>query len=283
MLLKGHTTFKIGGPAKSFFRPADILRLRRVINSARERGEKVLILGAGSNILADDRGVDAVVVKLDAECFQKISNDGGIVEVGAGKLLSRLLAYCAQKGLSGAEFLAGIPGTVGGALAMNAGISINKRKLAIGDLVERVLVLDYNNNLKVLERAKLKFGYRQSCFAKYVILGASLKLIPRDSEFVGKKIAGYISLRKTAQDWAWPNAGCVFKNPENDSAGRLIDSCGLKGRRIGGAQISHKHANFILNIERASSRDVLALMKEIKRLVKKKNKIILKLEIKIWK
>ncbi len=283
MLLKDYTTFKIGGPAKLFFRPADILQLRRAIKNYRERGEKILILGAGSNILADDRGVDAVVVKLDAECFQKIRNDRGVVEAGAGKPLSQLLAYCARKGLSGAEFLAGIPGTVGGALAMNAGISINSGKLSIGDLVERVLILDYNNELKVLERAKLKFGYRQSNLAKYVILGASLKLIPRDPEFVKKKLAGYLSLRKTAQDWAWPNAGCVFKNPENGSAGKLIDSCGLKGRRIGGAQVSRKHANFILNVEHASSRDVLGLMREIKKTVKIKHKIILKPEIKVWK
>ena len=283
MLLKDFTTFKIGGPAKSFLRPADISRLRRVIKNSRERGEKVLVLGAGSNILADDRGVDAVVIKLDAKCFQGINNYGEIVEVGAGKPLSRLLAYCAQKGLSGAEFLAGIPGTVGGALAMNAGISLNKGKLAIGDLVERVLVLDYNNNLKVLERAKLKFGYRQSNLAKYVILGASFKLFPREPGFVKSKLSEYLSLRKAAQDWAWPNAGCVFKNPENDSAGRLIDSCGLKGRRIGGAQVSRKHANFILNVEHASSRDVLVLMREIKKTVKIKHKIILKNEIKIWK
>jgi len=283
MLLKDFTTFKIGGPAKSFLRPADISRLRRVIKNSRERGEKVLVLGAGSNILADDRGVDAVVIKLDAKCFQGINNYGEIVEVGAGKPLSQLLAYCVQKGLSGAEFLAGIPGTVGGALAMNAGISLNKRKLAIGDLVERVLVLDYNNNLKVLERAKLKFGYRQSNLAKYVILGASFKLFPREPGFVKSKLSEYLSLRKAAQDWAWPNAGCVFKNPENDSAGRLIDSCGLKGRRIGGAQVSRKHANFILNVEHASSRDVLVLMREIKKTVKIKHKIILKTEIKIWK
>ncbi|MFH0828348.1 MAG: UDP-N-acetylmuramate dehydrogenase [Candidatus Omnitrophota bacterium] len=283
MLLKDFTTFKIGGPAKLFFRPNDISRLRQVIKSSHERGEKILILGAGSNILADDRGVDAVVVKLDAKCFQEISNDGGIVEAGAGKPLSQLLAYCSQKGLSGAEFLAGIPGTVGGALAMNAGISINNGKLAIGDLVERALVLDYNNNLRVLERAKLKFGYRQSNLAKYVILGVSLKLIPRDPESVKKKLARYLSFRKTTQDWAWPNAGCVFKNPENDSAGRLIDSCGLKGRRIGGAQVSCKHANFILNVEHASSQDVLGLMREIKKTVKIKHKIILKPEIKAWK
>ncbi len=281
--LKNHTTFKIGGPARLFYRPLNILELQRLIKDSREQGQKVLILGAGSNLLVSDRGVDAAVVKLDSAAFSKIKNKGDLVEVGAGKPVNQLLAFCAGKGLSGLEFMAGIPGTVGGALAMNAGVSLNGKKLAIGDLVESVRVMDYNSNLKIFDRAKLKFGYRQSSLAKHIILSVSLRLIPKNKRAVKRKTAEYLLRRKATQDYSAPNAGCVFKNPPRDSAGRLIDSCGLKGRKIGGAMVSCKHANFILNAGHATSRDVLELMRAIRKEVKKKYKIILDPEIKIWK
>jgi len=282
-LLKNHTSFKIGGAADLFFRPPDIPRLRQLLKDLRRQGKKILILGAGSNLLVSDSGLDAAVIKLNSAAFQKIENDGDCVEAGAGKPMKQLLAYCAQKGLSGLEFMAGIPGTAGGALAMNAGISLGARRLAIGDLVESVRVLDYNNNLKVFERAKLKFAYRQSSLAEHIILSVRLKLIFKDKELVQRNIAGYLLRRKAVQDYSLPNAGCVFKNPPEDSAGRLIAGCGLKGKRIGGAMVSCKHANFILNADQAAAGDVLELMRLIKREVKQKYKIILKPEIKIWK
>jgi UDP-N-acetylmuramate dehydrogenase len=281
--LKNRTTFKIGGPARSFLRPPNIRSLQKLLKNHRRSREKVLILGTGSNLLVSDRGVDACVVKLDAADFTKIKKNRELVEVGAGKPVNQLLAYCAKHGLSGLEFLAGIPGTVGGALVGNAGVSVNGKNPAVGDLVELVQVMDYNGRLMILDRGRLKFGYRRSNLDKFVILSATFKLIPRNKSEVAGDIAGYILRRKAGLDYSSPNAGCVFKNPPGDSAGRLIDSCGLKGRRIGGAEVSLKHANFILNSGQANSGDVLALMRLIKKEVKKKYNISLKPEIKIWK
>lgn len=281
--LKNHTTFKIGGPARLFFRPDNLEELRRIVDNARKRALKILVLGAGSNILVADHGVRAAVIKLDSPAFRKIARSENILETGSGKPLNQLLAYCRAQGLSGLEFLSGIPGTTGGALAGNAGISMGAKKLAIGDLVESVRVLDYNNRIKILKRHKFKFGYRRSNLTKYIILSACFKLIPRDKKAVQDNIAGYLAKRRNTQDYSRPNAGCVFKNPRGDSAGRLIDACGLKGKKIKGALVSRKHANFILNQEDARAEDVLALVKLIRKEVKKKFNILLEPEIKIWK
>jgi UDP-N-acetylmuramate dehydrogenase len=281
--LKNHTTFKIGGPARLFFRPDNLEELRQVVGNARKRALKVLVLGAGSNLLVSDQGVRAAVIKLDSPAFRKTAKIKNILEAGAGKPLNQLLAYCGAHGLSGLEFLSGIPGTVGGALIMNAGVSLGAKKLAIGDLVQSVRVLDHNSGIKILKRRKLKFGYRRSNLAKYIILSACFKLIPKDKRAVQDNIAGYLARRRNTQDYSRPNAGCVFKNPQGDSAGKLIDACGLKGKKINGAVVSSKHANFILNEKKCSADDVLALVKLIRKEVKKKYNILLEPEIKIWK
>jgi len=282
-LLKNHTTFKIGGPASLFFRPDNLEELEQIVGNARKRALKVLVLGAGSNLLVADQGVRAAVIKLDSPAFRKTAKIENILEAGAGKPLNQLLAYCCAQGLSGLEFLAGIPGTIGGALVGNAGVSPGARKLAIGDLVESVRVLAYNGGIKILERHKLKFSYRRSNLAKYIILSACFKLIPRDKRAVQDNIAGYLARRRNTQDYSRPNAGCIFKNPQGDSAGKLIDACGLKGKKIGGAVVSRKHANFILNEKDCTAEDILALVKLIRKEVKKKYNILLEPEIKIWK
>jgi UDP-N-acetylmuramate dehydrogenase len=264
-------------------RPHDLEELRQIAGIARKRGLKVLVLGAGSNLLVSDKGVRAVVVKLDKPGFQKISYFENILESGGGRPLSRLLSYCRGQGLSGLEFMAGIPGTVGGALAMNAGVRAGKKSLSIGDLVESVQVLDYNGKIKILEGCKLKFGYRRSSLSKYIILSCRFKLNFKSSGEIQDKIVDYLKRRRNTQDYTRPNAGCIFKNPPGDSAGRLIDACGLKGKKIGGAAVSLKHANFILNQNHCSSKDVLALVNLIRKVVKKKYGILLEPEIKIWK
>jgi UDP-N-acetylmuramate dehydrogenase len=281
--LKEHTTFKIGGAAKLFFRPHDLEELQQIVRNCRKRDLKVLILGAGSNLLVSDKGVRAAVVKLDQPGFQKISYFEHILETGAGRPLSRLLSYCRGQGLSGLEFMAGIPGTVGGALAMNAGVRAGRKLLAIGDLVESVQVLDYNGKVKILEGRKLNFGYRRSNLSKYIILSCRFKLNFKSSGEIHDKITDYLKRRRNTQDYTRPNAGCIFKNPRGDSAGRLIDACGLKGRRIGRAVVSPKHANFILNQDRCSAKDVLELVELVRKVVKKKLNVLLEPEIKIWK
>jgi len=277
------TTFRIGGPARELLRPGSAGELRRALVGLRRKAARVLVIGAGSNILAADGGVNAAVIKLDAAGFCKIGQKRNIVVSGPGVSAARLLDYCAQKGLSGLEFMAGIPGTVGGALAMNAGVSLDGKKFAIGDLVESAEVMDYNGNLKTIKKDKLKFSYRRSNLSRHVILSASFKLAPADSKAIRGRIAELIARRKATQDYGKPNAGCIFKNPPAGSAGKLIDSCGLKGRSAGGAVVSSRHANFILNSGNASSRDVLALISLIRKEVKKKFNTTLETEIKIWK
>lgn len=276
--LKNHTTFRIGGPARYFYEPEDYADLAEVLKLAKKLRIRVFILGAGSNILVLDRLINALAIKLSNPFFKKISFNANFVEVGAGCALSQLIRACVKHGLSGAEFLAGIPGALGGALIMNAGIP-NKN---IGDLVENVVVMDYNGKIKTLPKTKIKFAYRKSDLSKHVILKANLKLIKKNRNEIIKALNAYMQHRKLTQDLRRPSAGCIFKNPKNESAGRIIDSCGLKGRKIGGAMVSKIHANFIINHAKAKATDVLKLVSLVKKQVKKKSGIDLEPEIKIW-
>jgi UDP-N-acetylmuramate dehydrogenase len=277
--LKSHTTFKIGGPAKIFFRPPDLKDLRSVVICAKQANLPVFILGAGSNLLVNDKGVRGVVLKLDSDFFKNAGFKGNCLLAGSGVLLSEIVRQSKNKGLTGAEFLAGIPGTLGGALSMNAGAW----EKSIGDLVESADVMDYRGAVKTLDRSRIKFFYRQSSLSKYIILGARLKFTKRNKREIGETIKGYLSRRRQSQDVSFPNAGCVFKNPRRLSAGRLIDECGLKGKRSGNAAISLKHANFILNRGNAKASDVLKLMDLVRRQVKGRFDIDLEPELKVWK
>ncbi|MDD4980408.1 MAG: UDP-N-acetylmuramate dehydrogenase [Candidatus Omnitrophica bacterium] len=290
--LKRHTTFKIGGKARFFVEPEDTDDLKLLLSLRNKI--PLYVIGKGSNILASDKGTSGIVLRLSAPAFKKLSCCGKYLEAGSGVLLTKALLFAGGHGLSGMEFLAGIPGTLGGALAMNAGISekipnpksqIPNRKTktrSIGDLVEDVIVMDYNGNIKALPKKDIKFSYRESGLAKYIILSARLKLARGNKTKIQERIKKYINYRKGTQDLTGPSAGCVFRNPEGDSAGRLMDLCGLKGRRVEDACISSKHANFILNLGDGKAGDVLKLMDLARRKVKDRFNIILKPEIKIW-
>lgn len=277
--LAGLTSFKIGGPAKFFFEPKDLKSLRELLASAGSAGVKVFILGAGSNILVSDSGIDGMVIKLSGRNFKGLDNQGSCITAGSGLKLNRLILFAQAKGLSGLEFLAGIPGTLGGALAGNAGAWGS----SIGELVKEVSVLDYNGRPKLLAGRELGFAYRKSNLNKYIILSAKLKLHAAGKDKIAFKIKEYLLRRGKTQGDSLPNAGCVFKNPAEKSAGRLIDACGLKGKRKGGASISKVHANFILNSSKAKSSDVLPLMALMRRKVRERFKIDLQPEIKIWR
>lgn len=279
-LLSSYTTFKIGGPAEYFVEPLDFDDLRLLVKLAGKYKMPFLIIGAGSNLLVSDRGINGLVIKLNSPNFKKLSFDNNIVMAGSGCLLSQVIKNSQKHCLSGIEFLAGIPGTVGGALVMNAGISGKN----ISDLVEDITVMDYNGAIKNLTRSKIKFGYRRSNLSKYIVLSACLRLsINRQAE-IQSAIKNYLDSRKDKQEFSLPSAGCVFKNHHfMGPAGRLIDLCGLKGKRIGGACVSKKHANFIVNMGKASAADVSTLMKIVKEKVENRFKITLKPEIKIWK
>jgi UDP-N-acetylmuramate dehydrogenase len=280
--LSGLTTFRIGGPAEMFARPRTVRALREMLAWLRERKVAVRIIGAGSNILACDGGVKGCVLKLDRGAFRSISVKGTRVSCGAGVPLPALIRRCSREGLSGAEFLAGIPGTVGGALAMNCGVSAGGTTVSIGDIVEDVTVLRYDGRVRVLKKGGVRFSYRGSSLSRAIVTRAVFSLRRSTPAKVAAGVRSWVE-RRRGQEYRYPSAGCVFRNPPGESAGRLIDGCGLKGREAGGARISERHANFIVNTGGARCSDVLALMSLIRKEVKKRRGIELRPEIKIWK
>jgi UDP-N-acetylmuramate dehydrogenase len=278
--LRNYTTFKIGGKAKFFIEPKDIKNLKLLLNLVKKYRIPFFVIGSGSNILVNDKGIAGIVLRLNSSYFKKISFHNNQLNVGSSVLLNKLVLFTQDHGLSGAEFLAGIPGTVGGALVMNAGVS-GKVK-SIGDLVEDVTVMDYDGNIKTLQKKEIEFGYRESGLSKYIILSTRLRLVRKSKKEIKRRIKKYLDYRRTTQDLSHPSAGCIFKNPAGYSAGRLIDLCGLKGKRIGDACISLKHANFIINLGHSKASNVLRLMDLVEKKVKDRFNITLRPEIKIW-
>ena len=275
--LRDKTTFKIGGRAKFFYAPKNLKDLKLIIRAAKKYRIKVFVIGCGSNILISDKGLNGLVLQLGSGFFKKISFSGNHLSVGSGLRLNRLLQIAAQKRLSGLEFLIGIPGTVGGALTMNAGAWAK----SIGGLTEEVNVLDFSGMVKTLKKKNIRFRYRNSGLGKYIILSARFKLFKDSKEAIRGNLNKNLTERRKGQDTSFPSAGCVFKNPLTGSAGRLIDLCGLKGKKMGGAFISTKHANFILNRGDALAQDVLDLMELARDKVRNKFKVNLEPEIKI--
>lgn len=274
--LSGHTTFRIGGKARAWVRANTIKDLKDILKLIKKNNLKFIIIGYGSNLLFDDNGFDGVVISLGRD-FQDLKHNGRKIFSGAAVSLNKLISYACNFGLSGIDALAGIPGTVGGALAMNAGA----RESAIGDFAREVFVVDYNSNFFKISKEDIKFGYRNSNLSKYIILGAWFDLNKKPRQEIKKNINDILKLKRDSQDLWNFSAGCIFKNPKNNFAGRLIERCGLKGRNIGRAFVSNKHANFIINKGGATSKDVLELISLIKREVKNKFNICLKPEIKI--
>ncbi|MFH1578070.1 MAG: UDP-N-acetylmuramate dehydrogenase [Candidatus Omnitrophota bacterium] len=286
--LAKHTSFKVGGPVQYWFEPSDTPDLQNLVVSARKRNMPLRVIGAGSNILADDAGVKGIVVKLNSPCFKKItdgqafacfkprlSQKARVINVGAGLSLVKLVRYTKDNGLAGCELLAGIPGTVGGALVMNAG--------NIGDSVLSVSVMNRDGRVNILTKRDIQFGYRNSTLNDCIILSTYLKLIKKDKRIVARNIGRYFDYRRKTQDLSRPSAGCIFKNPDKKPAAYFIERCGLKGSSFGDAAISFKHANFIINKGRANFIDITKLIAYIIRSVKKKFNLKLEPEIKIWK
>jgi UDP-N-acetylmuramate dehydrogenase len=278
--LKRHTTFQIGGPAEFFISPENNQELAQVVALARMNKKPLRTLGAGSNILAAERLMRGICLCLSRPFFKKISFQGDRVQAGAGCALAQLLRQCQRKGLGGMEFVAGIPGTVGGALAMNAGV----KEASLSDLIENVQVMDYNGRVKDLKPKAIRFGYRSSSLDRYIILAARFRLKSANPAKIREKIEANLAKRRLKQDYTFPSAGCFFKNPAKaPAAARLIDLCGLKGKTIGKAAISRKHANFIVNLGNAKAAEVLKLAALAKKKVKAVFGVDLEEEIKIWK
>jgi UDP-N-acetylmuramate dehydrogenase len=235
-----------------------------------------IIIGGGSDILFGDKGVDGIVVKLAGDfCEHRFHNE--TLYAGAGARLAVLVSECAEKGLSGLEGLAGIPGTVGGALVSNAGTNLGW----IEDVLKSAEVMSTSGKVRRIAREKIKFFYRSSSLEGKMLLGAVFHLKKAQKNDILNKIAGLMRRREETQPVSTWNAGSVFKNPPEDSAGRLIEECGLKGLKFGGAVISQKHANFIVNTGSAKASDVRALIAAVHGKVKEKFGIELELEIKL--
>jgi UDP-N-acetylmuramate dehydrogenase len=277
--MERHTTFRIGGPAKIFYEPEQVDELSETLRRFAEQGERVYILGAGSNLLVRDEGVAGAVIALRKGAgFRDVKIEGCCVTAGAGVPLARLVKMASEAGLSGLEALVGIPGTVGGAARMNAG----GRHGNIGPMVQSALVMKPDGAVERMPREKLVFGYRTSNLKETIVLELELSLKEDQREAVVERTRAIYEEKKKSQPLFEPSAGCVFKNPPGQSAGALIDKAGLKGTAVGGAVVSEKHANFIVNRGGATASDVLKLIEIVRERVRNQFNTALELEVEIW-
>ncbi|MDD5174729.1 MAG: UDP-N-acetylmuramate dehydrogenase [Candidatus Omnitrophica bacterium] len=278
-----HTSLRIGGPAAIWAEPRDMRDLKKIVVFAGENRIPMFVIGGGTNVLARDKGFKGIVIHLGSSAFKNIRIAGTTVRVGAGYSVPALVRLCCGEGLSGIESLIGIPGTVGGAICMNAGGSSSPLYKNIGDYVSSLKVMDNKGNVKTLNRKALSFGYRSSNLSEYIIIESDLELGKEEKSALKSRCSKFLRLKKDKQVLDGLSAGCVFKNPKNSqfTTGQMIEMLGLKGHIIGGAQVSRKHANFIINRGRASCEDVLKLVNMISKKVMDNYNISLELEIKI--
>lgn len=269
------TTWRVGGPAKFFMLVETRGALSEALLTAKSLGLPIFVLGNGSNILVSDSGFDGLVVRLVGE-LAGIRVEGERIDAGSGALLGSVMATAREASLGGLEFTSGIPGTVGGAVMMNAGAF----ESSISDVLERVVCMNYSGRLKIYE--EFSGAYRTPLVPLgQIVTEAVFSLEKADSSLVKKKIEDVRRKRAATQPLGMPTAGSVFKNPPGVSAGRLLEECGLKGKEIGGASISNKHANFIVNKGGASASDIKALIDFAKSEVREKFGIDLELEVQL--
>jgi len=273
--LKDYCTYKTGGPAKYFFEPKTVDDLRHAVLWAKKTGTPFFLLGNGSNVLISDKGYNGLVIRtaaLNAISFQETT-----VTAGCGVPFAGLVEQCCRKGLKGVENLSMIPGSVGGAVFMNAGAFEQE----IGDVVENVVSMDREGVLHTREKEELGFAYRSSVFKANgeIILSASLRLSKGDPDELVRRAGEIEAKRKEKQPWDAACCGSVFKRPAGGYAGPLIEKCGLKGRRIRGAKVSEKHANFIINEGSATSTDIKKLIQFVQKEVFEKTGVNLETEV----
>ncbi|MHC4111876.1 MAG: UDP-N-acetylmuramate dehydrogenase [Planctomycetota bacterium] len=276
--LANHTWYGLGGPADYFIRPQSVEQLKDVALRCNENDIRIYVIGFGSNLLIGDDGLRAAVITLEADQFKQTQVDAEQVTAWAGADLSKLVLSCVQKGFSGIEALTGIPGSIGGAVNMNAGGNFGD----IGAAVETVTLMDKQGNVFEKSKPELMFDYRGTNITAKFILSAKLKLAPGDPEQIMRTVKEIWIYKKNSQPLNTKNSGCIFKNPRGVPAGALIDRAGLKGLQIGGAAVSEKHANFIIAEKGCKSRDVMRLIDAIKERVKEQFDTELELEIEIW-
>jgi UDP-N-acetylmuramate dehydrogenase len=276
--LAPYAWYRIGGPARWFIRPRSVEEFAEAVRRCAQSQIRTYVLGLGANLLISDSGVDGAVFRLDGEYWRRVHFEENRVEVGAGADMQKLLLRTVRQGLAGIECLAGIPGTIGGGIRMNAGGKFGD----IGSVVLRVQVMDATGNLFARTKDDLVFDYRSTNISAPYILGATLELDQDDPERILRKTKEIWMYKRNTQPLNTKNAGCIFKNPRGLSAGALIDQAGLKGMRVGGAEISTKHANFIIAHPGCTAEDVLTTIKLIREKVFDRNQIHLESEVQVW-
>ncbi|MDB9822726.1 UDP-N-acetylmuramate dehydrogenase [Deltaproteobacteria bacterium] len=275
-----YTTFRAGGKAEVICFPSELETLSRVVSYLHNENIPCLILGNGSNVLVKDNGIEGVVIVLKGRlaAVEKMGDRGEILLAGGGLSIAKLLSYSGIEGFSGLEFLAGIPGTVGGAVFMNAGAF----GWEIGSTVQEIRIVTGKGEPSLVAGSQLNFSYRGSSLPKRAVIhGVKFKLHKEHKDKINGRIADYLKKRKKSQPLDFPSAGSVFRNPPGDHAGRLIEEAGLKGTRIGGAMISPMHANFIVNTGGAKAEHIIALMDLARGKVREETGIDLEPEIKV--
>ncbi len=276
--MKNHTSWRIGGPSEIFVEPAGREELQLVVSHAHRRQVPLMVIGNGSNLLVTEGGIRGIVVKIGSDLGRITTRDLRIT-AEAGAKLAAVAAVARDQGLGGFEFSAGIPGTVGGAVVMNAGANGS----SICSLVHKVLLLSLEGEFYQRANKDFSFGYRSSILQSEpaIVVEAEFLCYFRDKEEISAEIERHLARRRQTQPLGYPNAGSVFKNPPGDSAGRLIEAAGLKGFRVGDAQISTVHANFIINLGSATARDILKLIELAREKVLGCFGVELQLEIKV--
>lgn len=276
-----HTSFRVGGPAKRMAFPASGEQLVLLLEHARECGARPLVIGNGTNLLAPDEGLDRLVIDTSAGLNRlEAGAEPDTLTAEAGVSLARLADFACKQGLTGLEFAHGIPGTVGGAVCMNAGAYDGEMK----QVIKSVTVLFPDEGVKTLSCGEMDFGYRHSMLSEQpdaVVLRASFHLAPGDKEVIRAKMQELMARRKASQPLEYPSAGSTFKRPAGYFAGTLIDQCGLKGLTVGGAQVSEKHAGFVINTGGATAADVLAVIRQVQERVYAEKGVRLEPEVRI--
>jgi UDP-N-acetylmuramate dehydrogenase len=273
--LREYTSFKIGGPADVVVEPADIEDVCLVVQQARARKIPLFVLG-GTNLLIRDGGIRGIVVSLVR--LRGIQEEPGSVLYAEGGVgMPTLIGYAIRHSLAGLEWAAGIPGTVGGCVVMNAGTKLGEMK----DSVKAVRMVNMKGQVVDLDAAQVKFKYRRTLLPRGIVVGVWVQLKQGVRSEIERVVKDYLHYRRDTQPLAMASAGCVFKNPPNDSAGRLIEAAGLKGAHVGDAEVSVKHANFMVNRGQARAADVIALIGKVRSTIRRRAGVRLDLELKI--
>ena len=275
--MKKHTTFRVGGPADVLVQP-DETALAAILALCRQYHVSYSFIGNGSNLLVGDKGIRGVVIEM-TDPMGNIEVDGTKITAQAGAMLSKIANTAASNGLGGMEFAAGIPGSVGGAVVMNAGAYGGEMK----DIIEKVYVLDENGAQLELDRDALDLGYRHSCIAekKYIVTKVVLELVPRNEAEIRSEMKELNEKRAEKQPLQYPSAGSTFKRPEGYFAGKLIMDAGLRGYQVGGAQVSEKHCGFVINKGDATAADICQLMRDVSDKVQAQFGVVLEPEVKM--